>query len=84
VIYSVQTSMLYYDALSSNETTKYLQEHAYQNKFGLAIVFNNQYTILGERNQAMRKFCAEEFRIPMKCRHHQRGLFATMVVQLLT
>jgi len=27
----------------------------------------------GERNQVMRKFCAEEFRLPMKCRHHQRG-----------
>jgi len=40
--------------------------------------------LLGIRNQVMRKFCAEEFRLLMECRHHQRGLFATMVVQLLT
>jgi len=42
------------------------------------------YVVAGERNQVMRKFCAEEFRLLMKCRHHQRGLFATMVVELLT
>jgi len=39
---------------------------------------------IGERNQAMRKFYPEEFRLPMKYRHHQRGLFVTMVLQLLT